>query len=92
MSNTQHPPPRKGAFTKQVQNLQKEQFAKLQLKNQQEADLLDDIRNFVKQKASIEKHYADSMLKLSTSFLNKRIATIPDQDRDGSKVNYALLL
>ena len=53
------PPPRKGAYNKFVQNLHKEQFAKLQAKNQQELDLLDDIRNFMKQKVAIEKHYAE---------------------------------
>ena len=38
------PPPRKGAYNKFVMNLHKEQFNKLQAKNQQELDLLDDIR------------------------------------------------
>ena len=38
------PPPRKGAYAKFVVNLHREQFNKLQAKNQQELDLLDDIR------------------------------------------------
>ncbi len=38
------PPPRKGAYTKFVVNLHREQFNKLQAKNQQELDLLDDLR------------------------------------------------
>ena len=38
------PPPRKGAYNKFVLNLHKDQFSKLQAKNQQELDLLDDIR------------------------------------------------
>ena len=40
------PPPRKGAYNKFVMNLHKDQFNKLQAKNQQELDLLDDIRLF----------------------------------------------
>jgi hypothetical protein len=38
------PPPRKGAYAKFVVNLHREQFNKLQAKNQQELDLLDDLR------------------------------------------------
>nr|XP_040568675.1 LOW QUALITY PROTEIN: protein nervous wreck-like [Lepeophtheirus salmonis] len=72
------PPPRKGAFSKLCQNLNKEQHSKLQIKIQQEGDLLEDIRTFVKQKASIEKHYADGMLKLSTTYSNRRIASLVD--------------
>lgn len=77
------PPPRKGAYTKFVQNLHKEQFSKLQAKNQQELDLLDDIRNFMKQKAAIEKHYAEGLLKLSTVYGTKKIAAIEDARIEG---------
>ncbi len=35
-------------------------------------------RNYVKQRAAIEKQYADSLLKLSHTFQNHRIAPIPD--------------
>jgi len=77
------PPPRKGAYTKFVQNLHKEQFSKLQAKNQQELDLLDDIRNFMKQKAAIEKHYAEGLLKLSNVYGTKKIAAIEDSRLEG---------
>ena len=43
-SRMAQPPPRKGAYNKFVLNLHKEQYGKLQAKNQQELDLLDDIR------------------------------------------------
>ena len=47
ISRMAQPPPRKGAYNKFVLNLHKEQYGKLQAKNQQELDLLDDIRNVV---------------------------------------------
>ena len=72
------PPPRKGAYNKFVQNLHKDQFSKLQAKNQQELDLLDDIRNFMKQRAAIEKLYADGLIKLSSVYGTKKIANIED--------------
>ena len=72
------PPPRKGAYNKFVQNLHKDQFSKLQAKNQQELDLLDDIRNFMKQRAAIEKHYAEGLVKLSSVYGTKKIANLED--------------
>ena len=72
------PPPRKGAYSKHVQQLNKEQLQKLQAKHAQEIELLENIRTFMKQKAAIEKQYADSLLKLSTSYLSHKIANVPD--------------
>ena len=63
-------------------NLHKDQTSKLQAKNQQELDLLDDIRNFMKQKAAIEKHYADGLLKLSSVYGTKKIAAVGGQTKD----------
>ena len=65
-----------GAYNKFVVNLHKDQTSKLQAKNQQELDLLDDIRNFMKQKAAIEKHYAEGLLKLSSVYGTKKIAAV----------------
>ena len=48
------------------------------LKNQLEIGIVEDIRNFVKQKCSLEKSYAEGLLKLSTNFQNKKIPNIPD--------------
>lgn len=79
------PPPRKGNYVKFLKNLHTEQIAKLQLKNQNECDLLDDIRNFILKKSSIEKSYAEALLKISSHFLNKKIANIPDVKTDSSE-------
>ena len=66
-------------------NLHKDQTSKLQAKNQQELDLLDDIRNFMKQKAAIEKHYAEGLLKLSSVYGTKKIAAVNGNTRTDSK-------
>ena len=79
------PPPRKGAYNKFVQNLHKDQFSKLQAKNQQELDLLDDIRNFMKQRAAIEKHYAEGLIKLSSVYGTKKIAQLEDIRDEGEE-------
>ena len=52
-----------------------EHFNNLQGKNQSELDLLDDIKNFMKQKAAIEKTYAESLHKLSTVYGSKKVAS-----------------
>lgn len=77
MSNSAAPP-RKGAYSKHVQALHKDQLLKLQAKHGQEIDLLEDIRTFTKHKIALEKSYADGLLKLSSSHLNHRLPTIPD--------------
>jgi hypothetical protein len=74
--------PRKGAYSKHVQALHKDQLAKLQAKSSQEIDLLEQIRSFVKAKASLEKSYAEGLLKISTSHLNHKLAAIPDIQKD----------
>ena len=38
-----------------------------------EIDLVEDIRSFVKQKCSLDKSYAESLLKLSTNFQNRKL-------------------
>lgn len=76
------PPPRKGAYSKHANLLHKDQMSKLHAKNAQEVELLEDIRMFMKHKEHIEKSYADAMLKLSTHHLNKKLAPIPDIQRD----------
>ncbi|KAF6200571.1 hypothetical protein GE061_005014 [Apolygus lucorum] len=53
------PPPRKGNYAKFLKNLHSEQVAKLQLKNQNECDLLEDVRNFILKRSAIEKSYAE---------------------------------
>ena len=57
-------------------------------KNQNELDLLDDIKNFMKQKATIEKTYAESLLKLSSVYGSKKIAIKVGLDtKDGEHSN-----
>ena len=48
------------------------------LKNQIEIGIVEDIRNFVKQKCSLEKSYAEGLLKLSKNFQTKKIPNIPN--------------
>ncbi|KAI5730318.1 hypothetical protein M8J76_012361 [Diaphorina citri] len=76
---------KQGNYVKFLKNLHTEQIAKLQLKNQNECDLLDDIRNFILKKSAIEKSYAEALLKISSHFLNKKIANIPDVKTDSSE-------
>jgi len=70
----QQPPPRKGGYNKIVSNVHKDQLANIQAKNQQELDMLDDIKGFMKQKATLEKNYAEGLLKLSSVYSTKKIA------------------
>ena len=49
---------------------------------------MDDIKNFMKQKATIEKTYAESLHKLSTVYGSKKIASKVGLDtRDGEQSN-----
>lgn len=57
----------------------------LQGKNQSELDLLDDITKFMKQKAAIEKSYAEGLLKLSSVYGSKKIANKVGVDSKESK-------
>ncbi|XP_054276253.1 protein nervous wreck-like isoform X1 [Macrosteles quadrilineatus] len=79
------PPPRKGNYAKFLKNLHTEQLAKLQLKNQNECELLEDIRNFIIKRSQIEKSYSEALLKISSAFLNKKIPNIPDIKTEGSE-------
>ena len=50
-----------------------DQVEKLIQKNQIEIDIVEDIRSFVKQKCSLDKSYAESLLKLSTNFQSRKL-------------------
>ncbi|XP_055603690.1 protein nervous wreck [Uranotaenia lowii] len=78
------PPPRKGNYTKFLKNLHTEQLAKLALKNQNECELLEDIRQFTLKRSAIEKSYSEALLKISSAFLNKKQACIPEIKMDGA--------
>ncbi|XP_071544056.1 protein nervous wreck [Panulirus ornatus] len=80
------PPPRKGNYLKVCKNLHSEQVSKLLAKNQQECDLLEDIRNFTKQRSSIEKSYGEALCKIAANYQNRKIACVPDiRLEDGSE-------
>ena len=53
-------------------NHHKDQFTKLQTKNNQEAELLDDMYKYMTKRAQIEKYYGDHLAKLSAQFLSKK--------------------
>jgi hypothetical protein len=88
--------PRKMAYVRHLTALHKDQHSKLHAKNAQEIELLEDIRTFMKARSAMEKQYADSLLKLSTSYLNHKIANVPDiqtpGDQDQVKKNLKYLL
>ncbi|XP_065087860.1 protein nervous wreck isoform X2 [Ochlerotatus camptorhynchus] len=79
------PPPRKGNYTKFLKNLHSEQLAKLALKNQNECELLEDIRQFTLKRSAIEKSYSEALLKISSAYLNKKQACIPEIKMDGAE-------
>merc|ERR1712079_624940 len=62
-------------------------FQSCKQKNQQELDLLDDIRNFMKQRAAIEKLYADGLIKLSSHYGTKKIANLEDVRGEGESTS-----
>ena len=63
---------------KYLRNHHQQQIDKLLMKNQLEIDIVEEIRSFVKQKCNLDKNYAESLLKLSTNFQNKKLANIPN--------------
>ena len=78
MSGNNPPPPRKGAYTKHISALHKDQYIRIQAKNVQETELLEDIHGYMKKRAVIEKTYAESLLKLTTQFQSHKNLPIPD--------------
>ncbi|GIY04616.1 protein nervous wreck [Caerostris darwini] len=88
MSVKMQPPPRKGKVTTALKNIHNEQLVKLQMKHQQDSDFLDDIRNFSKMRAVIERDYAQALLKLATSHLQKKGSGSSEcKPKDGESYN-----
>lgn len=79
-----------GNYVKFLKNLQSEQLAKLQLKNQHECELLEDIRQFTLKRSAIEKSYSEALLKISSAYLNKKMANIPEIKYDGTERWYVV--
>ncbi|XP_030836446.1 uncharacterized protein LOC585408 isoform X2 [Strongylocentrotus purpuratus] len=75
----QQPPPRKAKIGQDLKNIQHDQWTKLQSKHQSDSELLEDVRDFAKQRAAIEKVYAQSLQKLSTHFVQKRTFPPPSE-------------
>ncbi|CAG0891290.1 unnamed protein product [Darwinula stevensoni] len=71
-------PSRKGKYAPALKNIQNEQMSKLQTKHANEADLLEDIRNFTRQRSALEKSYAEGLLKLSATYLGKKLVNLPE--------------
>ena len=67
---------------KYLKNHHQQQVEKLIAKNQLEIDIVEDIRNFVKQKCNLDKNYAEGLLKLSTNFQNHKIPSIPNVEKN----------
>jgi len=55
----------------ELKSTQSEQSAKLQAKHEAEQDLLEDVRNYAKQRASIEKEYSQAILRITSQSLTK---------------------
>ena len=71
-------PPRKGAYTKHVSALHKDQYIRIQAKSAQEIELLDQMYTYMKKRTAIERKSAEEMLKLNTAYLSHKIFPIPD--------------
>ncbi|XP_033631874.1 F-BAR and double SH3 domains protein 2-like isoform X2 [Asterias rubens] len=78
------PPPRKVKLGQELRVTHTEQLSNLHAKHQQESDLLEEIRDFCKQRAAIEKTYAQSLQKLATQFQQKRDFPGPIEDQSGN--------
>merc|ERR1712096_56773 len=63
-----------------------EQSMKLQAKHDAEQYLLEDVRNYAKQRASIEKDYGQAILKITSQALAKMNTVIKIQTSDENSV------
>ncbi|XP_075756130.1 F-BAR and double SH3 domains protein 1 isoform X2 [Pelodiscus sinensis] len=65
------PPPRKVRLSQEVKVRCLEQLSSLQGKQQREAELLEDIRSYSKQRAAIEREYGQALQRLASQFLKR---------------------
>ena len=57
------------SILKYLRNHHQQQLDKLLVKNQLEIDIVEDIRNFVKQKCTLDKNYAEgNAMRITTPF------------------------
>ncbi|XP_068718936.1 F-BAR and double SH3 domains protein 2-like [Montipora capricornis] len=69
---TQNQPQKKIKILQLLRAIQAEQLSKLQQKYQQEQELLEDVRNYTKQRSTIEREYSQALQKLNAYFLPKK--------------------
>ncbi|XP_078117122.1 F-BAR and double SH3 domains protein 1-like isoform X3 [Sander vitreus] len=62
------PPPRKVKESQQVKLMFSEQLSRLQSKQQQDTELLEEIRSFSKHRAAIEKEYGQALQRLAVQY------------------------
>ncbi|XP_023217516.1 F-BAR and double SH3 domains protein 2-like [Centruroides sculpturatus] len=72
----------RGKASSSLRNIHNEQLSKLQAKHQQDVDFLEDFRNFAKIRAAIEKEYGQALLKLATTYLQRKVPNINELKGD----------
>ncbi|XP_030595989.1 F-BAR and double SH3 domains protein 1-like [Archocentrus centrarchus] len=65
------PPPRKVKESQQMKVVFSEQLSKLQTKQHQDTELLEEIRSFSKQRAAIEREYGQALQRLAIQYQKK---------------------
>ncbi|XP_011795102.1 PREDICTED: F-BAR and double SH3 domains protein 1 [Colobus angolensis palliatus] len=80
------PPPRKVKPAQEVKLRFLEQLSILQTRQQREADLLEDIRSYSKQRAAIEREYGQALQKLAGPFLKREGHRSGEMDSRGRTV------
>ncbi|KAM6380119.1 F-BAR and double SH3 domains protein 1 isoform 2-T2 [Pluvialis apricaria] len=65
------PPPRKVKLTQEVRVHLLEQLSGLQSKQQRDAELLEDIRSYSKQRAAIDREYGQALQRLASQFVKR---------------------
>ncbi|XP_022091535.1 F-BAR and double SH3 domains protein 2-like isoform X2 [Acanthaster planci] len=86
------PPPRKLKLGQELRAVQSEQLSSLHSKFQQESDLLEEIREFSKQRASLERTYAQSLQKLAAQFQQKRVFPTLTEEQKHDEQQHRLAL
>ncbi|XP_074958381.1 F-BAR and double SH3 domains protein 1 [Phalacrocorax aristotelis] len=65
------PPPRKVKLTQEVRVHLLEQLSGLQGRQQRDAELLEDIRSYSKQRATIDREYGQALQRLASQFVKR---------------------
>ncbi|XP_058704610.1 F-BAR and double SH3 domains protein 1 isoform X2 [Poecile atricapillus] len=65
------PPPRKVKLTQELRVHLLEQLSGLQSKQQRDAELLEDIRSYSKQRATIDREYGQALQRLASQFMKR---------------------